>query len=80
MAVRGRLGGHEADDGLLGENEIRALVVGYDESAMRQDQGGRPTVLASENRHMIRLRGMLRARTRRLLARQARGNGTQPFF
>jgi hypothetical protein len=79
MRARHRSGGHDPDDGPLREEEISASMVGYDEAAMRQEQGGRPTVLRSENQYMVRLQGMLQARTRRLLARRARGNGAQPF-
>lgn len=79
MTVRHRSGDNDPDDELLREDEIAASMLGYDASAMRQDQGGRPPAAGSENRHMIRLEGMLRARTRRHLARQARGNAAQPF-
>ncbi|SNR42294.1 hypothetical protein [Actinomadura mexicana] len=79
MTVRRRPRGHETDDDLLDEDEISASVLGYDESAMRQDQGGRPPETGSENRYMVRLREALHARTRRLLFRHSRGGTAQQF-
>ncbi|WP_141579513.1 hypothetical protein [Actinomadura sp. WMMA1423] len=76
---RRRSGGHETDDELLDEDEITASILGYDESAMRQDQGGRPPETVSENRHMARLREALHARTRRLLYRRSRGGAARQF-
>ncbi|MEV4001277.1 hypothetical protein [Actinomadura sp. NPDC049753] len=78
MKVRRRPDGYETDDELSGEDDISASILGYDESAMRQDQGGRPPEIGSENRYMVRLREALHARTRRLLYRRSRG-GAQQF-
>ncbi|TDD67360.1 hypothetical protein E1293_38145 [Actinomadura darangshiensis] len=79
MTVRRQSGDHEPDDELLHDDEVAASILGYDASAMRQDQGGRPPVTGSENRHMVRLRKVLQARTRRIVARQSRGDAVQPF-
>ncbi|MEV3921220.1 hypothetical protein [Actinomadura coerulea] len=77
MRVRRRPDEDEIDE-FGGEDDISASILGYDESAMRQDQGGRPPEIGSENRYMVRLREALHARTRRLLFRRSRG-GAQQF-
>lgn len=77
MRVRRRPDEDEIDE-LGGEDDISASILGYDESAMREDQGGRPPEIGSENRYMVRLREALHARTRRLLFRRSRG-GAQQF-
>ncbi|NDU77576.1 hypothetical protein GWI34_33905 [Actinomadura sp. DSM 109109] len=79
MTVRRRPRDHETDEELQREEEISALILGYDESAMSQDQGGRPPETASENRYAVRLRAALRARTRRLLYRRSRGGAARQF-
>ncbi|MEU8118772.1 hypothetical protein AB0C21_08675 [Spirillospora sp. NPDC049024] len=79
MPVRHRPRDPEADDELLREDELAASILGYDESAMRQDQGGRPPESGSENQYMIKVREVLHARTRRLLFRRARGGAAQQF-
>ncbi|MEV0661814.1 hypothetical protein ACIBI3_04485 [Actinomadura luteofluorescens] len=79
MKVRRLPGGQETDDEFSGEEEISASILGYDESAMRQDQGGRPPEIGSENQYMMRLRDVLHARTRRLLFRHSRGGAARQF-
>lgn len=79
MTVRRRSRDDDTDDEFLDEDEISASILGYDDSAMRQDQGGRPPDIGSENRYMVRLREALHARTRRLLYRRSRGGAARQF-